>query len=406
MKMDMLGNNPIIDYAAVRRAILNDAGNRHQIVTQSDTDILTDDSVQNQYIHYHLISPTPEWIADRFFWAPAIEGDSAAWSRQLGELLAKIDPYMLMCVNRIIVTTELDSDIDAVCSMMELTADDIPYPFECMGFAWGDSSSVVINLTCIDDIIGGMLIDGDIDRSAEMETRKKEFLVTLLSCLRQLAISGNPYLPRKQYPLYERDGRKANSWAEAAYTELLPQQHTMGPGMTSYSKLLEKDIEEICVCPCLSPDVFQPAPWYDSFQIYTDIQTCHPRPEHVVEVQKALKLFGYDTRTVDIRGELHLVPRCPSCILKMMELSTAHITKQTANCMDEYYELLPNYDKGGYGFFVYVPHISILQESSCYQEGLPADLFACLKYAAERDCDWLMLDRDCEAVDGLTSYNW
>lgn len=94
-------------------------------------------------------------------------------------------------------------------------------------------------------------------------------------------------------------------------------------------------------------------------------------------------------------------------IVSMLMISTAHITEKTAEIMENgSFENLAVYAKEQYGFFVPVPAGSLLYEGSNYQAELPEDLFACLKYAAEQNCCWLMLDRDYETVSGLPTYDW
>ena len=57
--------------------------------------------------------------------------------------------------------------------------------------------------------------------------------------------------------------------------------------------------------------------------------------------------------------------------------------------------------KSGYGWFVYVPDKLELEE---IQDTCPDDLYACLVFARENDCNWIMFDSDVEPIDELAVY--
>ena len=90
-------------------------------------------------------------------------------------------------------------------------------------------------------------------------------------------------------------------------------------------------------------------------------------------------------------------------ITKMLTLSTAHITKDTAKLL----EVEPNtdemqlcvYNKADFGWFIYVN--DFLED-----RGIPDDLYKCLELAKENDCNWLCLDCDGDVVDELEVYEW
>lgn len=76
-----------------------------------------------------------------------------------------------------------------------------------------------------------------------------------------------------------------------------------------YKEALAKPIEEITEDIFLRTDAFEDAPWYDDFTLYTHIGVCQPKPEHIPEVQKALKMMGNpSTKTVEREGKIYLVP--------------------------------------------------------------------------------------------------
>lgn len=84
---------------------------------------------------------------------------------------------------------------------------------------------------------------------------------------------------------------------------------------------------------------------------------------------------------------------------KMLALSTGHLTEKTCNMLGNI-EGIIGYNKGGYGWFVYVPEY--LNELG----HIPADIYACLKLALEGKYDWIMFDRDVEVINELPVYEW
>ena len=73
-------------------------------------------------------------------------------------------------------------------------------------------------------------------------------------------------------------------------------------------EVLEKPLEEIQQDIFFRPDNFQNEPWYNDFQIYRNMDICQPKPEHSLEVHKALKVMGCPTHTAERNGKLYLLP--------------------------------------------------------------------------------------------------
>ena len=92
-------------------------------------------------------------------------------------------------------------------------------------------------------------------------------------------------------------------------------------------------------------------------------------------------------------------------IYKYLDLSIAHITKETDDYLriqaeqDEAYKAIV-YTKDC-GYFVCVPELDEIDEYD-----MPDDLKACLKFAAEHDCYWLVLDADADTINELETYEW
>ena len=100
-------------------------------------------------------------------------------------------------------------------------------------------------------------------------------------------------------------------------------------------------------------------------------------------------------------------------ISKMMHLSTAHITEGTAMFLCDVNQPtlwnknlpVPVYDKGGYGFFIFIGSLQGVEDTASEWGEIPGDLDECIHYALERECDWLCLDQDVEPIDDLTTYD-
>lgn len=96
--------------------------------------------------------------------------------------------------------------------------------------------------------------------------------------------------------------------------------------------------------------------------------------------------------------------------LKMAELSTVHLTPQTANLLDnekwceDNYLIVYKKDECGWFIPVIEPHGYYWENMA--SEILPHDLYDCFKYAAENNCKYLAFDCDAETIDELQTYEW
>lgn len=99
---------------------------------------------------------------------------------------------------------------------------------------------------------------------------------------------------------------------------------------------------------------------------------------------------------------------------RMLTLSTGHISKKTADLLNEvaeaYTELsLPVvYTKGEYGYMVHIneEHSGEWTEDKELIADTPSDLYECMRLAIANDCDWLVFDRDAGIVKGLQVFDW
>lgn len=88
-------------------------------------------------------------------------------------------------------------------------------------------------------------------------------------------------------------------------------------------------------------------------------------------------------------------------IHRMLALSTAHLSQATLEKGTDAFQLVTAFEKGEYGWFVYVPEQQLLEE---LVEGLTEDVANCIRYAAAQDMQWIMFDRDVDVIDQLASH--
>lgn len=92
---------------------------------------------------------------------------------------------------------------------------------------------------------------------------------------------------------------------------------------------------------------------------------------------------------------------------KMLTLSTAHITKETADLLEREVKYLLDkiplaiYNKAEFGWFIHVPDEYYLEK-----ELVPNDLLECVNIAIKYNCKWLCLDCDGLIIPELKIYDW
>ncbi len=91
-------------------------------------------------------------------------------------------------------------------------------------------------------------------------------------------------------------------------------------------------------------------------------------------------------------------------ISKMITLSTAHISPDTLDKLDNGSSAVPPcYKKDEFGYFV----LSNKDVLSDYEDNeyFPKDLKQCVEFARVHDCDWIMFDGDAGEVEELDVYS-
>lgn len=85
------------------------------------------------------------------------------------------------------------------------------------------------------------------------------------------------------------------------------------------------------------------------------------------------------------------------CIKKILEVSTAHITRKTDMWLAEGPDGVVAYPKEDYGWVIMV--------APC-EADIPDDLRQLIDYARACGCDWIMLDCDAPEIKDLPVYDW
>lgn len=93
-------------------------------------------------------------------------------------------------------------------------------------------------------------------------------------------------------------------------------------------------------------------------------------------------------------------------IVRMLDLSTAHITEQTGLWLDttalDSGSPVVTYEKKEYGWLISIPSTWEYVKA----ERIPGDLLAVMTYARAKKCEWIMFDRDSDEVRKLPTYEW
>ena len=193
----------------------NESGATLAILSETEEDVLTSDFDEDRDIPYHLVPVTKEWLAGRFLWTP----DAAPYRAKVeGQLLqslqfaAQVDPNMFICLNCIIVTTNSDDDSTFIAKSMDVEECELPDYWKDLGTKWHYSSSIVVNVSAIEEAASEELALSDGERTALI---LNEIGVTLLHELRHLGLDCNPFLDESLYPDYDDECSEAyvEEWA-------------------------------------------------------------------------------------------------------------------------------------------------------------------------------------------------
>lgn len=97
-------------------------------------------------------------------------------------------------------------------------------------------------------------------------------------------------------------------------------------------------------------------------------------------------------------------------IKKMLTISTAHITDETADLLDANQLNVVMYNKGEFGWFIHLDEDNL---SNYYDSNdkasyfyIPEELLKLMKFAQDLGCKWLCLDRDGEELEYFETFDW
>lgn len=205
-----------MDYEKLKQDIYEeDAAQALAICEETDTDILVDDFENDKYINFHMVPPAEAWLAARFAWGPSFGEKTPVWTSHLSQYLMRIDPAMLVCLNRIIII-DGDQDIEPFTETLG-TEDDFPdMDGEILGRLWYYENSVVIDVSAI-RAIAKQLVAQDLGVFVLSEEMERGFLVTLLHEIRHLGLDCNIFLPEDEYPLPLQSNEAIEEWARDTY---------------------------------------------------------------------------------------------------------------------------------------------------------------------------------------------
>lgn len=196
-----------------------------EIIEESKDDILTYDYDQDREINYHLKPPDRDWIDSLIYITPDIRGEFAA---PLGDIdsisniLLQLDPNLLTCLRRIIITTESESDNTAIANEFDIEPDEICNFDDYLGMFWYSQNAVVINMTAITVATKELCAEMHLNKTEAAEEAIIGVYATLIHELRHLSLE-NPYLDETKYPESEKTEDAVESYCRKICDNLLPQ---------------------------------------------------------------------------------------------------------------------------------------------------------------------------------------
>ncbi len=85
-------------------------------------------------------------------------------------------------------------------------------------------------------------------------------------------------------------------------------------------------------------------------------------------------------------------------------IATSHVSKETAGALDaDSINGLVVHGHGEYGWMINTVNLDFEELA---QGNTPVELFAAVKACVDRHCDWLLLDRDADQVETLSTFDW
>ena len=198
----------------IKEIMDSESRNLISILEVSDTDILTDDYDEDRKINYHIAPIEQNWLKERFLWCSGTEKYKSQYEKPLIDLLQKIDPAMLINLNRIVII-ENESDIEDVCSAVG--ADEMEWPSivdftenGVIGCHWYCQNCIIICTGMIRSMLKEMKNEYEYFDNCSEEWIA--IATTVLHEIRHLGLS-NPHLDERLYPVILESEENVEQWA-------------------------------------------------------------------------------------------------------------------------------------------------------------------------------------------------
>lgn len=191
------------------------------ILSETQTDIQTDDFLEDRHITYHIVPPTEEWLKSLFIYSKSCP-DCSEYERAIIEEFLRIDPNMLTTLRHIIFVKDEGDDED-VCEQLGLENWEWPGQIDfdeptCVGLYWYAESSIVINLGAI-EATSQEICEQFAEPWAFSQEVFQGVVTTALHEIRHLGLS-NPLLPNEMYPANLECEEAVEAWARDQYEKV------------------------------------------------------------------------------------------------------------------------------------------------------------------------------------------
>lgn len=99
---------------------------------------------------------------------------------------------------------------------------------------------------------------------------------------------------------------------------------------------------------------------------------------------------------------------------RFLDLSTAHLPAPVAEDLNGFYGVTAHQltcSDGAHGWLLWVPddpdkHAADHEDTDYPENNIPAEVLAIQRYARQRGCDYILLDRDADRVADLPTWDW
>jgi hypothetical protein len=121
--------------------------------------------------------------------------------------------------------------------------------------------------------------------------------------------------------------------------------------------------------------------------------------------ESAEEIAGDFLRHADVFVEAAAVsgPR----IIRVLDASTSHLPEQVCedlNGWDGVIAYAVSNSDDQYGWLLHVPQDPVAKADD--SDGFPSEVLTLQRFARGLDCDYVLLDRDAEQVEGLPTWDW